>query len=674
MDRESLTVADIYCGAGGLSTGFATASACWNGAKGQSFDVVFGTDKDKQAMRTFRANHFPDLPFAQEDPRAFCGDVGLVSSERILEAIKPTDRIDVLIGGPSCQGVSPAGLRNPGDKRNQMLLSFARLVQELQPLWFVMENVPGLTHSNNRALLAGILKLFEDMEGYKVAGDVLLAADYGVAQFRYRLFLVGTRTGTPIRFPLPSAFTEERSNVESYPTVHNAISDLSDIEPVEYDKGELPTLKSNDLKNHWCRRIGEVDRMRIAAIRRGHDWRDIPIGLLPERYFMTRSSDQKGSYGRLSWDWPAYTMTNAACNVSAGAFTHPAHDRCLSVREAARIQSFDDVYEFHGSVEAQYRQVGNAVPPKLAKALAEGILYTHYNPEKASAWGRAGRLTHELVAKCLNGHAVFPTLSPRRVHPDAARSTRRKTPQLPPPESIREEVPSVWLNESQPFDPWPEDTRRLRNLAEQPKNIRAAKRARAIVQFLEGMSRAEIVTNANASEASVKKWVDGYFKGGLDGWRAFHSSLDHLASYDPKIQVKIARKIERVRRILLTPRKESGGAESPKRLHMNAYLRDLVRDFETFSVDELISEVERVLGSSLGTVYVGDLLAIADIVLHRTAHEDDAKEHANAADTSKILQPEVDDLILAPTDSINSLRQAHTSSSPRNRSRVIGSR
>src|ERR1700681_3627076 len=95
MDRESLTVADIYCGAGGLSTGFATASACWNGAKGQSFDVVFGTDKDKQAMRTFRANHFPDLPFAQEDPRAFCGDVGLVSSERILEAIKPTDRIDV---------------------------------------------------------------------------------------------------------------------------------------------------------------------------------------------------------------------------------------------------------------------------------------------------------------------------------------------------------------------------------------------------------------------------------------------------------------------------------------------------------------------------------------------------------------------------------------------------
>jgi DNA (cytosine-5)-methyltransferase 1 len=388
MYRKTLVVADLYCGAGGLSTGFAEAGAWWNNPQGEGYKVVFATDRDKQAMETFRSNHFQETSLGQEDPRAFCGDVSFVNARRILSAAHPAQQIDVLIGGPSCQGVSHAGLRNPADKRNQTLLAFTRLVRELQPQWFLMENVPGLTHSNNRELLADIFKLFEAMNGYKVAGDVLLAADYGVPQFRYRLFIIGTRTGAPIRFPIAPV-----QAFDGYSTVRDAIGYLSDIEPLEFEKGELPAGTPSSIKNHWCRKIGEADRRRIAAVRPGHDWRDIPIGLLPERYFMTRSSDQKGSYGRLSWDWPAYTVTNAAHNVSAGAFTHPEHNRCLSVREAADLQSFPAHYEFRGSVEAQYRQVGNAVPPKLARAVAEGILYSHFNPEAAATWGRPGRLT-----------------------------------------------------------------------------------------------------------------------------------------------------------------------------------------------------------------------------------------------------------------------------------------
>src|SRR5947199_6817318 len=141
MDRKTLAVADVFCGAGGLSTGFASANAWWDDAQGEGFDVVFATDRDKQAIRTFRANHFSNVSLDQEDPRAFCGDVSLVNAERVLAATRPIDKIDVLVGGPSCQGVSPAGLRNPADKRNQMMLSFARLVQELQPQWIIVENL-----------------------------------------------------------------------------------------------------------------------------------------------------------------------------------------------------------------------------------------------------------------------------------------------------------------------------------------------------------------------------------------------------------------------------------------------------------------------------------------------------------------------------------------------------
>jgi len=618
VTQETLSVADVFCGAGGLSNGFTKAKASWDERTAFGYSVAFATDKDRLAMRTFRANHFPEIPLSNDDPRAYCGEVTSVDSDRILTAAHPLPRIDVLIGGPSCQGVSPAGLRNPGDGRNQMLLAFARLVRELQPLWFVMENVPGLAHANNRDLLADIFHLLGQKAGYRVAADVLLAADYGVPQFRYRLFMIGTRTESPIRFPEPLRDTPSRSSNDSmrWSTVRDAIFDLADISPVESDETTLLLHAADGLKNHWCRSITEINRMRIASVRTGCDWRDIPIELLPERYFMTRSSDQKGTYGRLSWDWPAYTMTNAALNISAGAFTHPDQDRCLSVREVARLQSFDDRYEFHGSLEAQYRQVGNAVPPALAKAVAETILHAHFNPEAAGVRGREGRLTEDVVAKCLRGEAAFPTLTPRRVQPAASRS-RRNDPRKHLGFPKRVESPGVWGLEPRPSDRWPQETRRLRKLAEQPKYMRAAKRARAIVQFIDGIPLPEIVTEANVSETSVRKWVDGYFVDNLNGWRAFHSSLQHIAIDKPRIHALIARRIRRVRKVLLALPTETGRPASVTRLYMNSYLQSLISKFGEFSVDDLIAEVERELGSPIGTVYIGDLLAIADAVLPR---------------------------------------------------------
>jgi DNA (cytosine-5)-methyltransferase 1 len=613
--RRELTVVDIFAGAGGLSSGFAAA----RGTGGERYKILFAVDRDRQAMQTYRANHFSDISLEVEDQRVCCDDIGMVDAKRIAKAIHPQKRVDVLIGGPSCQGVSPAGLRNPGDKRNQMLLAFVRLVEELQPQWFVLENVPGLTHSNNRELLVEVFKLLEGVKGYQVAGDVLLAADYGVPQLRYRLFLIGTKTGASIRFPKPSHFPtviaeEHGARLPAYAVLKTAIGDLAQHQPLEIERGAQPVTPDDRIANHWCRSTSKINQERIAPIRNGHDWRDIPIRLLPDRYFTTRSSDQKGSYGRLSWDWPAYTVTNASLNVSAGAFTHPDFNRCLSVREVARVQSFPDSYIFHGSVESQYRQVGNAVPPLQAKAVAEMILNSHFRPTRSSQLGLPGRLTLATVQQSLlRGHDL-PTLTPRCTHPAVARGMARKTSQVPG--QVRK-PPSAWTRSPRPADPWPDDTRRLRMLAKQPKNVRAAKRALSIVQFIDGVPRTKIVSDANSSEASVSKWVDGYFAHGPDGWRAFHSGLEHLAGGSERMKGQIRRAVAKSRRLLLAHGKRRP-ASGPKRLHMNGYLRDLIQRFGEHSVAGLISKVETHLGASVGTVYVGDLLAVADVVLKST--------------------------------------------------------
>lgn len=620
-----LTLADIYCGGAGLSSGFKAAEAWWPEAKGERFEIIYGVDRDKNAVETFRKLHFPDLTQEQLDIVAPCKSIDDITAKDILDAIQPHEKVQVLIGGPSCQGVSAAGLGNPEDHRNDMLLKFINLVRELQPAWFVMENVPGLTHQNNRELLAEIFKELESIEGYKVSGDVLLAADYGVPQFRYRLFIIGTNTGAPIRFPLathtPETSDSQQQLIEikqSYRTVRDAIFDLSVRAPKIYEENVSPDEgeESNALHNHYSIEIGEGNKARISMIKPGQDWRDMPVRLLPERYFATRASDQKGAYGRLLWDWPAYTITSEVTNVTAGPFTHPEFDRALSVRETARLQSFPDEHVFYGSVGSQYRQVGNAVPPDLAKAIANSILFCHYKREKAKNWGRQGRLSYQLIRDALDGKAVFPTLTPRHIAPNANRRLERKKVYKTRSTRNSQAKKSAWNTRPRPLDPHPHDTRRLRRLAEQPGNYRAAKRAKAIVSFIDRVPRSKIVKEANVSEASVRKWVNAYFESGIDGWRAYHTSLEGNNQLDRKMAKKIKKATLRARKTLLAPTKNgNGGGKNPKRLHMNRYLLNLIDRFGDRSVSELITAVEEKLGTGIGTVYVGDLLAMCDVIL-----------------------------------------------------------
>lgn len=318
---------DLFCGAGGLSLG----------VKNAGYDVAFAIDWDETACQTHAAN-FPKCVTEKRDVRT-------VTGKEIKDRF---GHIDLLAGGPNCQGVSQRGLRDPDDPRNMMLREFLRLVEEVQPPRFLMENVAGLAHKQNLPLLRELFMRFADM-GYGCGADVLLAADYGVPQLRHRMFLAGDRGLRDVAFPEPTHAKKHR-------TVRDAIGDM----PLECDG-------RND---HTTTALAAVNRARIAAVPPGGNWKDLPAELLPPRFWRYRMTDQNGTYARLRWDRPAYTITCRSGNVTCGAFTHPEADRALSVREAARIQTFPDDFRFVGNVSDRYRQIGNAVPPLLAEAVA----------------------------------------------------------------------------------------------------------------------------------------------------------------------------------------------------------------------------------------------------------------------------------------------------------------
>lgn len=645
MTKTRLTVVDLYCGAGGLSEGIRQARLPLTSGEDAGFDVVHGFDRDRDAIATYRKNHFGHLPIARQEALAPCRDVtGLTATD--IQTAAGVDHVDLVVGGPNCQGVSGAGLRNPDDQRNRMFREFLRLVTVLRPTWFLMENVPGLTHRNNRALLHEIMAAFASLPGYEVAADVLLAADFGCAQLRYRLFVIGTNSGHPIRFPVPThrrspsgAQQELPLELPFYTTVDQAIRDLEEVRPQARIDRSIDLGNGRLIHNHVVFALEAENRRRIGSIGEGKDWRAMPMYLLPQRYFGTRASDQKGAYGRLAWEQPAYTITASAGNVSAGPFTHPSQDRPISVREAARLQGFDDNYVFCGEADSMYRQVGNAVPPPLAHAVAEMLLLCHFTPESATSTGRSGRITLELLEGGPNGARTFPVLTPRfpsESHmPRPVGSPRRQKTAVAvassgesPPRFVEESALRASLDG--------QILTLLYNEAAQPGNVKAAKRARVMLAYLNGESLEELCALAKVSEKSIRKWVDGFYRLGMDGWRAHHTSLATLAGDDDDLLQALTAAVARVRAHHMDDRAQEpadgdlsassrtpteGVDENPRgrrqrsRPHMNPYLRELIARYGDYSVEDLTARVESRLGTSVGTQYVGDLLALADVIL-----------------------------------------------------------
>ena len=365
MNGLPWTAIDLFCGAGGLSEGFREAG----------FSVLTGNDIDPHAARTFATTHPGTalLPGPIEDIPAydFLDASGLAQGE-----------LHCLIGGPPCQAFSVYNhQRGMHDKRSGLFYEYLRIVDGLMPAWVVMENVTGITSVGGgqavEAIVSGLARL-----GYRVEARILRAEEYGVPQERRRIFFLGNRLGLPISWPEPT----HGPGLLPFVTVWDAIGDLPPLVNGEDPRGPLPYAfppvtsyqamlrrDSDDVSNHAAPRLAPINLRRMKHIPEGGSWRDIPFELLPAGMKRARRCDHTKRYGRLRKSGMSSTILTK-CDLHWGAFIHPEQDRSLTVREAARLQSFPDRITFAGPRTEQYVQVGNAVPPLLGRKVAEAIL------------------------------------------------------------------------------------------------------------------------------------------------------------------------------------------------------------------------------------------------------------------------------------------------------------
>lgn len=338
-----LNVIDLFSGCGGMSLGFENAG----------FRVLLGIDNDSAALQTFEANH--------KGAKSLCGDITKIEYKHIKELIGDK-KIDVIIGGPPCQGMSLSGFRNYDDPRNRLYLSYIRLVKEIKPRAFVIENVPGLAALFGGAIKDSILEEFA-LLGYNVKYKILTASDYGVPQKRKRIVFVGIK-GKVNPFDFPESVGYEV-------TCEQALSDLPALDNIflgseiqEYinsplsDYQKLMRIKSKKIYNHIAAEHSERVKRIISLVPDGGNYKD-----LPDEYKDTRNFHVA---------WTRFSRSKPAPTIDTGHRHHFHYEfnRVPTVRECARLQSFPDDFIFYGNKTQQFRQVGNAVPPLMAEAIA----------------------------------------------------------------------------------------------------------------------------------------------------------------------------------------------------------------------------------------------------------------------------------------------------------------
>lgn len=338
-----MNVIDLFCGCGGLSYGFEKAG----------YNILLGIDNDSKALETFELNH--------KGAKSICGDITTITYDDI-KSIIGNKQIDVIIGGPPCQGMSLSGPRKIDDPRNRLYLSYIRLVEEIKPKAFVIENVPGLVGLFNGKIKDSIIEKFTDM-GYNIQYRILCAADYGVPQSRRRVVFVGLRKG---EFIYPE-------QVNDIVTCEMALSDLpaleNDIgtEQAEYisapknEYQELMRCNSDKVYNHIAANHSEKVKKIISLVPDGGNYKD-----LPEEYINSRNFHVA---------WTRFASKKPAPTIDTGHrhHFHYKYNRVPTVRECARLQSFPDDFVFLGNKTQQFRQVGNAVPPLLAQCIAKSL-------------------------------------------------------------------------------------------------------------------------------------------------------------------------------------------------------------------------------------------------------------------------------------------------------------
>ncbi len=356
------TAIDLFCGAGGLTHGLVSGG----------FNVLAAFDNWAPAVRSYRLN-FPDHPCLSDD-------VANLNAKR-LAALGLMD-VDLVAGGPPCQGFSAQRIGADEDHRNELVHAFGQVVINARARMFVMENVKGLLGGRGRATASRFIAEME-AAGYQVTHRVLDAADYGVPQNRLRVFFVGRRreAAGSFTFPVPTAVGRR--------TAGEALADLP--EP----PADLVPLPGDPL--HRRSRLSELNQRRISLIPPGGGFEDLPVDLRANCHKNGAARiGHRAVYGRLHPDRPAGTITARFDSFTRGRFGHPVEPRNLTLREGARLQSFPDDHRFVGTQEEIAAQIGNAIPPLLAEAVAKAA---YEALESDSASDRVMRLQRLVAAE-----------------------------------------------------------------------------------------------------------------------------------------------------------------------------------------------------------------------------------------------------------------------------------
>jgi len=358
MKDDKLIAVDLFCGCGGFSYGFQEAG----------FEMVLGIDMWKDAIITYKHN-FPHA-------RVINDDITKVSVDEILKKAEcEKSEIDVIIGGPPCQGFSVSGKRMIDDPRNKLYKSFVNLVSEICPKVFVMENVPGLIRLFGGKVKEEVLSDFSAI-GYSVKMQQLSSEEYGVPQQRKRVFFVGLNkdffdSSVEFLFPTPTY----GDGLNKIITCKDAISDLDFVpddislgEDIDYqlppsnDYQKMMRKDSLSIKNHSITIHKEKTKQIIAMVPDGGNYKDLPTELQDTRRVNI-------AWTRMNSEKPCFTI-----DTGHNHHFHYKENRVPTVRESARIQSFPDKFEFIGIKTSQLKQVGNAVPPLMAKAIAKQVI------------------------------------------------------------------------------------------------------------------------------------------------------------------------------------------------------------------------------------------------------------------------------------------------------------
>lgn len=333
---------DFFCGAGGLTRGLLDAGIA----------VLAGVDNDERLQQTYTHNNKPS--------RFIASDINAIDIDALCEelGIQPKD-LTLYAACTPCQPFSTLTRLKGKDERKILLLAFARIIEKRPPDFILVENVPGLNNASGKEIYQKFIKVLKKC-GFSEAADLLDAKFFGIPQTRKRFILVASRHGS-ISLPLP------QTDVNQSATVRNCIEKY----PVITDGEE-----SKIYPNHAARKLQPHHKRIVAAIPKdGGSRRDVTDTSILLKCHQKNPNAHKDVFGRMAWDEPSPTLTCRCTDVYCGRFIHPEQDRGISLREAAALQTFGDDYEFFStSFLGISRQIGNAVPVKLAKKLGKTIM------------------------------------------------------------------------------------------------------------------------------------------------------------------------------------------------------------------------------------------------------------------------------------------------------------